>query len=146
MKFLIQRVKEAKVEVNKETVGSINEGLLVLIGIKNTDTKEIADYMINKLIKLRIFEDENQKFNLNINDANGELLLVSQFTLYGNCEKGNRPSFDNAAKSNQAIELYNYIVNELKQKISKVETGIFGEYMQVSLVNDGPATFLLEKE
>ncbi len=89
MKFLIQRVKEAKVEVNKETVGSINEGLLVLIGIKNTDTKEIADYMINKLIKLRIFEDENQKFNLNINDTNGELLLVSQFTLYGNCEKGN---------------------------------------------------------
>lgn len=145
MRFLIQRVKSANVKVDGDTVGSIDKGLMVLIGIKNTDTKEIADYMINKLIKLRIFEDENGKLNLSLNDINGEILAVSQFTLYANCNDGNRPSFTEAAKSEEAIEIYDYIVENLKQKVKKVGTGIFGADMQVELINDGPITILLEK-
>lgn len=145
MKFLIQRVKNAKVEVDNKTVGKINNGFLVLIGITHTDTKEIADYLIKKLINLRVFEDENGKMNLSLNNVDGSLLLVSQFTLYADCSDGNRPSFTEAAKSDFANELYEYIISECKKRIDKVETGIFGADMKVSLVNDGPVTIILEK-
>lgn len=145
MKFVIQRVKNAQVDVENKTVGKIDKGFLVLIGITHTDTKEIADYLIKKLINLRVFEDDNGKMNLSLNDVNGELLLVSQFTLYADCSNGNRPSFTEAAKSDFANELYEYIISESNKKINKVETGIFGADMKVSLVNDGPVTIILEK-
>lgn len=146
MKFVVQRVKNAKVDVNETTVGKIDEGFLVLIGITHTDTKEIADYLIKKLINLRAFEDDNGKMNLSLSDINGSLLLVSQFTLYADCSSGNRPSFTEAAKPEFANELYEYIINECKNKINKTETGIFGADMKVSLVNDGPVTIILEKD
>ena len=146
MKFVIQRVKNAQVDVDNKTVGKIDNGFLVLIGITHTDTKEIADYLVKKLIKLRVFEDENGKMNLSLNDVNGSLLLVSQFTLYADCSDGNRPSFVKAAKPDYANELYEYIINECKKKINKVETGIFGADMKVSLINDGPVTIILEKD
>lgn len=145
MKFVIQRVKNAQVDVDNKTVGKIDNGFLVLIGITHTDTKEIADYLVKKLINLRIFEDENEKMNLSLNDINGSLLLVSQFTLYADCSGGNRPSFTEAAKPEFANELYEYIISECKKKIDKVETGIFGADMKVSLLNDGPVTIILEK-
>lgn len=145
MKFVVQRVKKAKVDVNETTVGKIDEGFLVLIGITHTDTKEIADYLIKKLINLRVFEDDNGKMNLSLSDINGSLLFVSQFTLYADCSSGNRPSFTEAAKPEFANELYEYIINECKNKINKTETGIFGADMKVSLVNDGPVTIILEK-
>lgn len=145
MKFVVQRVKKAKVDVDETTVGKIDEGFLVLIGITHTDTKEIADYLIKKLINLRVFEDDNGKMNLSLSDINGSLLLVSQFTLYADCSSGNRPSFTEAAKPEFANELYEYIINECKNKINKTETGIFGADMKVSLVNDGPVTIILEK-
>ncbi|MGN1351594.1 MAG: D-aminoacyl-tRNA deacylase [Clostridia bacterium] len=145
MRFLIQRVKMAEVEVANKVVGKIDKGFLVLIGITHNDTKQSADYLIKKLINLRIFEDENEKMNLSLKDVNGELLLVSQFTLYGDTKKGNRPSFIEAARPEMAINLYNYIIDELKKQIPKVETGIFGAEMQVKLVNDGPVTILLEE-
>ena len=145
MKFVIQRVKKAQVDVDNKTVGKIDNGFLVLIGITHTDTKEIADYLVKKLINLRVFEDENRKMNLSLNDINGSILLVSQFTLYANCSGGNRPSFTEAAKPDFANELYEYIISECKKKIEKVETGIFGADMKVSLVNDGPVTIILEK-
>ena len=144
MKFVIQRVKNASVEVDNKVVGSINKGFLVLIGITHTDTKEIADVLINKLIKLRIFEDENEKMNLALSDVNGELLLVSQFTLYANCTGGNRPAFIDAAKPDYANELYQYIIDECKKQQINVETGIFGADMKVSLLNDGPVTIILD--
>ena len=145
MKFVIQRVKNAKVDVNEKTVGSIQKGFLVLIGIKDTDTKLEADYLIKKLINLRIFEDENEKMNLSIKDVKGELLLVSQFTLYGDCSNGNRPSFTQAAKPQKANELYEYIIEGCKKEIPNVQTGIFGADMQVNLLNDGPVTIIIEK-
>ena len=145
MKFVVQRVTESKVEVENKTVGSIKKGYMVLIGIKETDTKEIADYLVNKLINLRIFEDENEKMNLSLADVKGELLLISQFTLYGDCKNGNRPSFTEAARPDKANEMYEYIVQKCKEKVDKVETGIFGANMQVSLVNDGPVTIILER-
>ena len=146
MKFLVQRVKKASVEVENKIVGKIDKGFLVLIGITHTDTKQEADYLIKKLTKLRVFEDENQKMNLDINQINGELLLISQFTLYAETVKsGNRPSFIDAAKPDYANELYEYIIEELKKTNIKVETGIFGADMQVSLINDGPVTIMLEK-
>ena len=145
MKFVIQRVKNAQVDVNNKTIGKIDNGFLVLIGITHTDTKEIADFLVKKLVNLRIFEDENGKMNLSLNDVNGSLLLVSQFTLYANCSGGNRPSFIEAAKPEFANRLYEYIIDECKKKIDKVETGIFGADMKVSLVNDGPVTIILEK-
>lgn len=144
MKFVVQRVKNAQVVVDEKTVGKIENGFLVLIGITHTDTKEIADYLIKKLINLRVFEDENQKMNLSLNDVNGSLLLVSQFTLYADCSNGNRPSFTEAAKPEFAKELYEYIIDECKNRVDKVETGIFGADMQVKLVNDGPVTIILE--
>lgn len=145
MKFVIQRVKNAQVDVKNRTVGKIDNGFLVLIGITHTDTKEIADYLVKKLINLRIFEDEKGKMNLSLNDVKGSLLLVSQFTLYADCSGGNRPSFVEAANPDFANELYEYIISECKKKINKVETGIFGADMKVSLINDGPVTILLEK-
>ena len=145
MKFVVQRVKNAKVEVENKVVGKIDNGFLVLIGITHTDTKEIADYLIKKLVNLRVFEDDNGKLNLSLNDIKGSLLLVSQFTLYADCSGGNRPSFTMAAKPDFANELYEYIISECKKKIDKVETGIFGADMKVSLVNDGPVTIILKK-
>ena len=145
MKFVIQRVKNAQVEVGNKIVGKIENGFFVLIGVAHKDTKEIADYMVKKLINLRIFKDENEKMNLNLKDVNGSVLLVSQFTLYGDCSGGNRPSFTEAAKPEFANELYEYIISECEKKIDRVETGIFGADMKVSLVNDGPVTIILEK-
>lgn len=145
MKFVIQRVKNAQVEVDNKIVGKINKGFLVLIGITHTDNKEIADYMVKKLVNLRIFEDENEKMNLALKDVEGELLLISQFTLYGDCSQGNRPSFIEAAKPDFANDLYEYIISECKKKIDKVETGVFGADMKVELVNDGPVTIILER-
>lgn len=145
MKFVIQRVKNASVEVDKKLVSEIKNGFLVLIGITHNDTKETADYLINKLINLRVFEDENGKLNLSLNQINGELLLVSQFTLYGDCSRGNRPSFTEAAEPKYANELYEYILDECKKQVEVVKSGIFGADMQVSLTNDGPVTIIMEK-
>ena len=145
MKFVIQRVKNAQVDVDNKTVGKIDNGFLVLIGITHTDTKEISDCLVKKLINLRVFEDENGKMNLSLGDINGSLLLISQFTLYADCSGGNRPSFTEAAKPDFANELYEYIISECKKKVDKVETGIFGADMKVSLLNDGPVTIILEK-
>lgn len=145
MKFVVQRVKNAQVEVDNKTVGKIDNGFLVLIGITHTDTKEVADYLVEKLIKLRCFEDENGKMNLSLNDIKGSLLLVSQFTLYADCSSGNRPSFTKSAKPGFANELYEYIIRECRKKIDKVETGVFGADMNISLVNNGPVTIILEK-
>jgi D-tyrosyl-tRNA(Tyr) deacylase len=144
MKFVIQRVKEATVKIDGETVGSIGQGLLVFVGISNSDDFHIADKMIDKMTKLRIFEDENGKTNLSISDVGGEFLIVSQFTLYADCKKGNRPSFINAGKPEMANELYEYIINEVHKKGFKTEHGIFGADMQVSLINNGPFTILLD--
>ena len=144
MKLVIQRVKRASVEVDNEIIGKINQGFLVLLGVGPEDTTQTADFLVKKLIKLRIFEDENGKMNLALNDVKGELLIVSQFTLYADCTGGNRPSFVNAAKPDKANELYEYFVNQCKKEISKVETGKFGADMKVELLNDGPVTIIIE--
>ena len=144
MKFVIQRVKHASVDVDDKCVGKIDKGFLVLIGVNNTDTKEIADKMVKKLINMRIIEDENGKTNLALADVGGSLLLISQFTLYADCRKGNRPSFINAGAPDMANELYEYIIMECQKQISKVEKGIFGAEMKVSLLNDGPFTIVLD--
>ena len=145
MKIVIQRVKKAKVEVNKEIVGKIEKGFLVLIGIKQGDTKEQADYLVRKLCNLRVFKDENDKMNLSLKDVNGKLLIVSQFTLYGDCSDGNRPSFIEAAKPEEAIPLYEYFCKECKKNNIEVQKGIFGADMKVELINDGPVTIIIEK-
>ncbi len=146
MKLVIQRVKNAKVDVDDKTVGSIEKGFLVLLGVTHNDTKEIADYLVKKLCNLRVFSDENDKMNLGLKDINGELLIISQFTLYADCTGGNRPSFTNAAKPEFANELYEYFCDKCKEKGIKVEKGIFGADMKVSLLNDGPVTIILEKK
>ncbi len=146
MKFVIQRVTEASVRVESDIVGSIGKGYLVLIGAADSDTTEIADKMINKLINLRIFEDENGKTNLNLESVDGELLIVSQFTLYADCRKGNRPSFTGAGSPDMAEKLYEYIISECKKKVRVVEHGIFGAEMKVSLVNDGPFTVIFDSD
>ncbi len=146
MKFVIQRVQQASVSVENQVVGQINHGFLVLIGISNTDTKEIADKMIKKLIGLRIFDDEQGKTNLDIKTVNGEMLLISQFTLYADCRKGNRPSFINAGAPDMANEMYEYIVSECKKEIAIVQKGVFGGDMKVSLLNDGPFTIVLDSD
>lgn len=145
MKFVVQRVKKAKVEVENKVAGKIDNGFLVLIGITHTDTREIADYLIKKLVNLRVFEDDSGKMNLSLKDIKGSILLVSQFTLYADCSGGNRPSFTMAAKPDFANELYEYIIKECNKRIDKVETGIFGADMKVSLLNDGPVTIILER-
>ncbi len=144
MKFLIQRVTEAKVDIDGETVGKIGKGYLVLIGIGEEDSEEVADRFIRKMLSLRIFADENGKTNLSIRDVNGQLLLVSQFTLYADCHKGNRPTFNGAGNPVDAKRLYEYIVAECKKQIPVVQTGKFGADMQVNLVNDGPFTIILD--
>lgn len=147
MKLVVQRVKFAKVSVDEKTVGKINQGFLVLLGIKTTDTTKDVDYLVRKLINLRIFKDENDKMNLSIQAVNGELLIISQFTLYGDCKKsGNRPSFSDAAKPDIAIPLYEYFVSECKKQIKIVETGIFAADMKVDLLNDGPVTIIIDSE
>lgn len=144
MKFVIQRVQQASVTVDETVVGAIGRGFLVLIGAGKDDTRENADALIKKMIGLRIFEDENGKTNLSLRDVDGELLLVSQFTLYANCKKGNRPSFTEAGDPAMAEELYEYIIQECKKQVPVVEKGSFGAHMKVALVNDGPFTILLE--
>ena len=145
MKLIIQRVKNAKVEVDNKVVGQIEKGFLVLLGVTHTDTKEIADYLVKKLCNLRVFEDDKGKMNLSIKDVEGDLLIVSQFTLYADCSGGNRPSFINAAKPEIANELYEYFCNKCQEAEIGVQKGIFGADMQVSLLNDGPVTIILEK-
>lgn len=144
MKFVIQRVKEASVNINNDTVGKINQGFVVLVGVSNTDTREIADKMVNKLIHLRIFQDNQGKTNLDIKSVGGELLIISQFTLYADCRHGNRPSFINAGNPETANELYEYIISKCREEIPCVEHGIFGAEMMVSLKNDGPFTIILD--
>lgn len=144
MKFVIQRVNRASVSIDETVAGKINKGFLVLIGVSNEDTKEIADKMIKKLVGMRIFDDENGKTNLALADVDGALLLVSQFTLYANCKKGNRPSFMDAGAPDMANEMYEYIISECKKQVAVVETGAFGADMKVSLENDGPFTIVLD--
>lgn len=144
MRLVIQRVLHAEVEVEGTTVGKINRGFLVFVGAGHNDTKEIADKYLKKLLGLRIFEDENGKTNRSLKDVDGELLLVSQFTLYANCRKGNRPSFTQAGDPKKAEELYEYIIKECSKEIDVVQTGIFGAHMEVALINDGPFTVVLE--
>ena len=146
MKFVIQRVNNASVTIDEKIVGKINKGFLVLIGVSNDDTKEIADKMIKKLVGMRIFDDENGKTNLALADVDGELLLVSQFTLYANRKKGNRPSFINAGAPDMANEMYEYIIEKCREMVKVVETGEFGADMKVKLENDGPFTIVLDSE
>ncbi len=146
MKFVIQRVTEASVRIDGAVVGSIDRGFVVLIGVSNEDNKEIADKMVKKLIGLRIFDDADGKTNLALKDVDGQLLLISQFTLYADCKKGNRPSFINAGNPVLANELYEYIIAACKKEIPVVETGEFGADMKVSLCNDGPFTIVLDSE
>jgi len=146
MKFVIQRVTQAEVSIEEKVVGSIGRGFVVLIGVSNTDTKEIADKMIKKLVNLRIFEDDEGKTNLSLADVDGELMLISQFTLYANCKKGNRPSFIEAGAPDLANSLYEYMIEGCKSFIPKVATGEFGAMMKISLVNEGPFTILLNSD
>ena len=145
MRLIIQRVLKSSVEVDNKIVGQIQKGFLVLLGIKITDTKKDADYLVKKLINLRIFSDENNKMNLALKDVSGELLIISQFTLYGDCKKsGNRPSFIDSAKPDIALPLYEYFINECKKQIPVVQAGIFGADMKVNILNDGPVTIILD--
>ena len=146
MKLVIQRVTHASVTVDNNVIGKIGKGYMVLIGVSDTDTKEIADKMLDKMIKLRIFEDENGKTNLSLADVGGELLLISQFTLYANCKKGNRPSFNEAGSPDHANALYEYIIEKCKERVDVVEQGEFGAEMKVELLNDGPFTVILDSE
>lgn len=144
MKFLIQRVTNASCTVDGEVTGSIEKGFLVFIGVTDTDTREIADKMIKKLLGLRIFEDADGKTNLSLADVEGSLLLISQFTLYADCKKGNRPSFFHAGKPDLANELYEYIIAACQESVPVVKTGIFGAEMKIQLLNDGPFTIILD--
>jgi len=146
MKFVIQRVSEACVTVDNKIIGQIGKGLLILVGVSENDNYDIADKMIYKLLNLRIFEDENGKTNLNINSVNGDLLIISQFTLYADCKKGNRPSFVKAGNPNLANDIYQYIITKAAESISNVQAGEFGANMKVSLLNDGPFTILLDSD
>ena len=146
MKLVIQRVTHASVTVDNNVIGKIGKGYMVLIGVSDTDTKEIADKMLYKMIKLRIFEDEDGKTNLSLADVGGELLLISQFTLYANCKKGNRPSFIEAGSPDHANALYEYIIEKCKERVDVVEQGEFGAEMKVELLNDGPFTVILDSE
>ena len=145
MKFVIQRVNHAEVKVDGETVGKIGKGFLVLIGVGRGDTREDADWYLKKLLGLRIFEDENGKTNRSLADVNGELLMVSQFTLYADCKHGNRPGFTNAGAPDMANELYEYMLKEAAKVVPVVQHGIFGADMKISLENDGPFTVMLDE-
>ncbi len=146
MRFVVQRVTHASVTVDSQVIGKIGNGFMVLIGVADTDTREIADKMVKKLLGLRIFEDENGKTNLDIHTVGGELLLISQFTLYANCRHGNRPSFIEAGKPDMANEMYEYIIAKCKEQVPVVEKGEFGADMKVELLNDGPFTILLDSD
>lgn len=146
MRFVIQRVKHSSVTIDGEVKGKINKGYMVLIGIGQDDNEVIADKMVKKMINLRIFEDANGKTNLALKDVNGELLLISQFTLYADCKKGNRPSFIKAGVPKEAEELYEYIVRKCKEEVEVVEKGEFGADMKVELLNDGPFTVVLDSD
>lgn len=145
MKAVIQRVTNAEVKVEGEVTGTIGEGLLVLLGVGPDDSEQNADALIKKICNLRIFRDENDKMNLSVKDINGELLIVSQFTLYADCNSGNRPSFVNAAPPEKAEQLYEYFKEKCKSEVKNVQCGIFGADMKVSLLNNGPVTIILEK-
>lgn len=146
MKFVIQRVTEANVKVDGKVIGEIGKGFMVLVGVGHEDTREIADKMVKKLVGLRIFEDENGKTNLSLADVDGQLLLISQFTLYANCKKGYRPSFTDAGAPDMANDMYEYIISQCRKSVPVVEKGSFGAEMKVSLVNDGPFTIVLDSE
>ena len=146
MKFLIQRVKEASVTVDSKIIGQIGEGFLVFVGVSLNDTYEIADKMLKKLLNLRIFKDDAGKVNLNLSAVQGELLIVSQFTLYADCRHGNRPSFTNAGSPDLANDLYEYIISKCKETVTNVQHGEFGADMKVSLINDGPFTVMLDSD
>ena len=146
MKFVIQRVSEAKVEVGGEVKGAIGKGFMVLVGVAETDTESVADKLVRKMCSLRIFEDENGKTNLSLADVGGSLLLISQFTLYADCKKGNRPSFIGAGGPEKASALYDYIIAQAKTYVPNVQQGEFGADMKVSLTNDGPFTIILDSE
>ena len=145
MRLLVQRVSKASVKVNNKIIGKINEGFLVLLGITHEDTEKTADYLVKKILNLRIFKEENEKMNLSIRDIEGELLIISQFTLYADTKEGNRPSFIDAAKPDYADNLYEYFVKKCKEEGIYVQTGEFGADMKVELINDGPVTVMLEK-
>lgn len=142
MRLVVQRVDSAKVEVNKNIVGEINKGLLVYLGIGKEDSEKDIDFLVNKVVNLRIFEDANQKMNLSILDIHGEILIVSQFTLYGDIKKGMRPNFQDAAAPELAEKLYNDFVEKIKLQGLKIQTGVFREMMKVTSINDGPVTIL----
>ncbi len=146
MRIVIQRVSEASVTVEGRIVGSIGRGFLILLGVGMEDTKEIADKYIDKILKLRIFQDQNGKTNLSLKDVEGEILVVSQFTLYADCRKGNRPDFTKAGDAVLARELYEYFLEGVRQRLGKAEGGAFGEEMKVSLINDGPFTLVLDEK
>ena len=146
MKFVIQRVQHASCVVDDKVTGEIEKGFLVLIGVAEADTREIADKMVKKLVGLRIFEDEEGKTNMSLSQVQGALLLISQFTLYADCKKGNRPSFIKAGKPDMASEMYEYIIAKCKESVEKVERGIFGADMKISLLNDGPFTIVLDSD
>ena len=144
MRAVVQRVSSSRVTVDDRVTGEINEGLLVLSGVTHEDTSKDVDYMIDKVLNLRIFEDENEKMNLSLKDVEGELLVVSQFTLYGDCRKGRRPSFSTAARPELATKLYEEFIEKLRKEGIVTQTGQFGAHMMVDLTNDGPVTILLE--
>ena len=146
MRFVIQRVSHASVTVDGSVLGKIDKGFMVLIGVEEADTKEIADKMITKLINMRIFGDENDKMNLSLKDIGGGLLLISQFTLYAECKKGNRPSFTAAGSPDMASKMYDYVIEECKKEVEIVEQGQFGADMKVELLNDGPVTIILDSK
>lgn len=144
MRIVAQRVKEASVEVDGRTVGKIEKGILVFLGIHKEDNEEKIKWLVNKLVNLRLFSDANDKMNLSVKEVNGSLLIVSQFTLYGNCNNGRRPDFFESASADMARPLYEKFILELKKEMANVETGEFGAYMNIHLINDGPVTFILE--
>ena len=146
MRLVIQRVTRASVAVNEEIVGQIGKGMLVLIGVSADDTEAVADKLLKKLLGLRIFEDDQEKTNLSLADVGGELLMVSQFTLYADCRRGNRPGFFHAGAPDLANHLYEYMIEQAKKTVPVVEQGVFGAHMQISLVNDGPFTIILDSD
>ncbi|MCT4621465.1 MAG: D-aminoacyl-tRNA deacylase [Marinisporobacter sp.] len=144
MRAVIQRVKEAKVSVEGKITGKVDEGFLVLLGVEEEDTEKDLEYMVEKIVKLRVFEDDEEKMNLSLLDIKGEMLVVSQFTLLGDCRKGRRPNFMNAAKPDTADQIYMKFVEKVRAYEIKTETGVFGAHMEVDLCNDGPVTILID--